>query len=566
MTDASTTPSTDPRPDSSVSKYKEDDTTLSHDDLVYASAELSFSDDEDWVLSLLSSQLPEKIKQSTQKKAEKKPEKKPENNVPPRILEDEDEIHIPAIFLTQGAKNTRLLRQGEEIKRQMTEDEKRMKAQAEELARLRNKVLSELNDNGTQFVYSLKNDAELVEKYVQKYYFKDQTAMTQRHFFYFSNITNVKIESPVNETLSLLFTEMVSLLDARNHANLLQILERNGITIDTLVNYALVNIKNETVLDLVESFVYYVSTEHKETSGGVSSTNSQAGLTIDKYMEGLGAYQGSDLPLKLVHYNNSPRLTILRLCIVFHYKLMSKEEIELAITHFLLSISDFILNKREKSLLLERFVRPVFERLVSTCGDIDEVSLLIEDLLDLLKTHIYGEETQVLLKDHEIQFNILSALWTVFHKHKGDAGKVVTGLVLDYLKFTNNDDVSYSVLKMANVITKIGETKVTSSNTSNIYKNAFRAQLTTSMLTNLINDQQVKHKQDYFLLRQQLLDCKDHLQESIGKILFMKMDDVPLKASLSVALSETYHIIDHLSTVLDKNVVFLKRDLFYETN
>lgn len=527
-----------------TSENKED-TVQSQDDLVYASAELSFSDVDDWFLKL-----------SNQNRTDKTASTKEQT---PSTPKEDDEIAIPAIFLTQGAKNFKLLRQSEEINRQMTEDELRMKAQATELSNLQSKFLAELNDNGSRFTYTLKNNGELVEKYVQKYYSKNHTLTTHRHFFYFREV-EVSLETSDKDVLRLLTTVLSSALSETNRAYLGDVLSRNGVDITDFVHYALVHVHEEGILRSIAQFLVDCPDRMQETGG----------LSISSYMERLGAIQTLKLPLKLVHYNNQPRLLILRLSIVFFYKLRSPSQSELhdIVKEFMLAMSDFILNSKEKSLLLGEFVRPVFEMLVSKFPNAEGVITAVENVLSGISTHIYGEDEEIVLKNEEIRFNILNSLWVCFSKDQGDAGQVVIQLSLNYLKFSGPNP-SLSVPNLTDIIQRIGEAKVTGAGlqliTNTLYKNMFRAQIVTSLLVNLMYETGPKQKKHYLNLRLVLLDCKDHLQESIGRLLYMKTEDVPLKPTLSMALSETYHTFEHFSVVLDKNMAFIKIDLFYES-
>lgn len=542
-----------------------DDTTNDY----IGNSDLSMSDDE-WVLSLIAS-LPKRDTshpQSDQDKKEKKEEVKP----PAPLYLDDDDIVIPAVFTTQGATNSRLLKQSEEIDRQLTDEDARMKAQAEELAKLRANILDELNDNGALFRYSMKNDAELVEKYVLKVYAKDHTLVTHRHFFYFDDISEVD-DTTGDETLDILFSDMAKQWDVSNHGRMQQTLEENNIAMQDIANHICRKVYDENLLELVEAFVVHVSTQQptkvlsKSTARSKSTAVSKSTETegIELYISLLGARLELHHLLRLVHYNNDARVLILKLCIAFHVSLMAPNENDLPalVSHLLLSVSDFILNKREKSFLLERFVRPVFQRLISVCNDNDKFRQLIIDLLGRLHVNIYNEEEASLLKEHEIHYNIVNNLWMAFCQDTGKGRQLAELLMLHYLQFGESGGVEFSVVDLARVITKIGNTKVSPPKPSTIYKNIYRAHITTALLTDLVYSQKEKNKQDYFSLRQCLLDCKDHIQESIGRLLYMSMDEIPDKVLFSMAVSETYHVIDHFTSVLDKNIIFLKRDFFY---
>lgn len=543
-------PSTLPQDENTTIDYIED-------------SDLSMSDNE-WVLSLIAS-LPKRDPSNPSSEPKKKEQKEEAKPSAPLYLDD-DELVIPAVFTTQGATNSLLLKQSEEIDRQLTADDARMKAQAEELAKLRASILGELNDNGALFRYSMKNDAELVEKYVLKVYAQDHTLVTRRHFFYFNDVSEFD-GKPGDETIDLLFSDMAIQWDVANHGRMLQILEENNISMRDIASHICRKVYDENLLELVEAFVVHVSTQKPKKNQNPSRALSKSTETggIEHYLSLLGARLQLRHLLRLVHYNNDARVLILKLCIAFHVNLIAPSENDLAplVGHLLLSMSDFILNKREKSFLLERFVRPVFYRIISVCNNIDKVIQLVNDLLSGLHVHIYNEEEDSLLKEHEIHYNIVNNLWMAFCQDTGKGRQLAELLMLDYLQFGESGRVAFSVADLAHVITKIGKTKVSPPKPSTIYKNIYRAHITTALLTDLVYSQKEKNKQDYFSLRQCLLDCKDHIQESIGRLLYMSMDEIPDKVLLSMAVGETYHVIDHFTNVLDKNIIFLKRDFFY---
>lgn len=476
-----------------------------------------------------------------------------------RLLEEDDEIEIPAIFLTQGAKNSKLLKQNDEIQKQILEDEKRMRDQADELVKVRGRFLKEFNDNGSQYTYSLKHDSELIEKHVQKYYTKDQTLETNRHFFYFSDVEKVEMGVPENEKLAQL-VKMTPLFDSKCHSRLLGILSSNEIKMGEFVNYVLEKVPDESTLEMVAGFM------EKIEDSGVKLVQDSDDYSLPKYLQILGAKTEPNYSLKLVHYNNNVRVLIYRLCIVFHYILMGDCDMQEVIMQFLLSISDFILNKREKLLLLQKFVFPVFSKIVEK-SDPEKLIEVVQTLLALMKVHLYGETEENYWKQQEIAYNALSTLWATFCKKKISAKEekknvkvIVQLLLLNYCSF--NNPILLTIPDLSEIISRIGTTKYTHQDT---YKNLFRAKIAVSLLTNLLYDGKPKIKDDWFHLKQSLLDCKDQLQESIGRILFTKSEELPNKVLLCSILSDTYHTLDQFSMIFEKNLVFLKRDFFYES-
>lgn len=511
--------------------------------------------------------LPSTPKQDKQSKIkilaiQKSPEEPQDKVSLKRLLEEDDEIEIPAIFLTQGAKNSKLLKQNDEIQKQILEDETKMKNQADELVKVRRKFLREFNDNGSQFTYSLKHDSELVEKHVQKYYTKDQTLKTHRHFFYFSDAEKLAMKVPENEKLALL-VKMTPCFDPKCHSRLLEILSSNEIRLGEFVNYVLTKVRDESTLELVADFMEKIEILSEKPVQGSSD------CSLAEYLQILGARTEPDYSLKLVHYNNNVRVLIYRLCIVFHHKLTGDCDMQEVTTQFLLSISDFILNKREKLLLEQKFIWPVFSKIVEK-SDPEKTIEFVQILLSLMKVHLYGETEENYWKQQEIAYNALSLLWAIFCKRENEVKeeksvkegkevkKIVQLLLLNYCSFDGS--ILLTVPDLSEVISRIGTTKYTHQDT---YKNLFRVKIAVTLLTHLLYDGKPKIKDDWFQLKQSLLDCKDQLQESIGRILFTKSEELPNKVLLCSILSDTYHTLDQLSTILDKNLVFLERDFFY---
>lgn len=476
----------------------------------------------------------------------------------------EGELEIPAIFLTQGAKNSRLLRQSKEIAKQLTEDELRRKANEEELKELETKLMAELNDNGLVHLYQSTQE---IESYVHRYYAKDQTLNAQRHYYYLNEVFKVDMAVDL-PYLRLLFGNIFE-FTSRNHPHLVVSLAENGIDISTFVGYALANVDSIRHLEAVEAFTRYATSE-------VDDASSSSLGSLSHVLTKVGARE--DVSLKLVHYNNYPKLLILRLSMVFHLFIhfsMSTEFFLEMLQQFILASSDFLLNKREKTYLLERFVKPVFQRMIqkrllslpaSAPDDARDVVVIeISQVLASINTCTYGEAAgEWRSKDYELRYNFLHNLHFAFpHKH------TQINEVIELLSMAFIDCETPSVQTLTTVINRIGKTDIEEKTQANkVFHNVYKARIVSIFLMDLLYGSSLQQlqaqKKEFLILRKGLETCKDHLQHAIGRILYMRAENVGCKMEISTALSKTYHVLDHLNTALDRNMVFIRNDIFYE--
>lgn len=535
------------------------------------SSGMDSSGDETWILDVIALNAPKK-KGRGEKLSEKPP--KAVNPPPSRI---EETVDIPAVFLTQGAKNSRLLRQSEEIKRQLEEELAKTKAQMERLGHLKLKIVTELNDNGSAFTYC-KNDP-IVENYVQRHLARDHTLYSQRHFYFFNDVS---VNLVVEDYLEYVFGN-ISEFNPHNYPALLQSLERHHINMESLVNYALGE-QNVRVLDAAESFIRHV-TELQTDPAQTEPAQTEPAALFAENMEKIGARSVSVVPLKLVHFSSNLELLVLRLSVIFHYHLSSNIDTDRyfnMLRYFVMSLSDFSLNKYNRKQMLQRFVRPVLSKIIklrqlsfseSKISDIRDVMVIeINQVLQNLRTNIYGEpELKWKQKDYELHYNFLRNLQAACQEDEELTG-VITSLQMSFLQDSISGTLVPTIPELKLVTARIGKTDIENANVSlqanKIFKNIYKAHIVLHFLMGFLYSQsmvelQVK-KSEFSNFHQELQITIDGLQQAIGRLLFMRHDDVECKTELSTALSETYHILDRLNTVLDKNSVFIRKDIFYE--
>ncbi|KAL6021882.1 hypothetical protein ACNR90_003209, partial [Candidozyma auris] len=84
-------------------------------------------------------------------------------STPKPLLDSDDEILIPTVFLTQGAKNANLLQKANTISKHIEEEREKARQQREEIDGLKREILAEINDNGSTMQYTSKSAHAFVE-------------------------------------------------------------------------------------------------------------------------------------------------------------------------------------------------------------------------------------------------------------------------------------------------------------------------------------------------------------------------------------------------------------------
>lgn len=538
-----------------------------------------------------------------------------------------DDIVIPAVFLTQGAKNSRLLKQSAEIARQLEAEKQRAAAERASLYKKRQAILTELNDNGSGFTYSLKTDLDLVDSYVESAYANHHSVYLARHFYCFRD---QQMSSEHEPALDFLFR----MGDLRA---LPQTLALHSISILRLVRYAVNNIQNETHLDLVTANVEKEMMKQLEgkSNAGIEEADErkteerktevehngeeekEPTWSLEDAMAQLGANMSTNLTLKYVHYYRSTSALIFKVAMVLLY-FSVHTNLSLSIRAFIVSVLDFAFNKEERRTLVARVVGPVFRALVARArllGMLDEsICANVCSELALIRCYVYGEKKRVMQKECELQYAFLDNLVA-----SGAEAKVALLLVSAFLAQSNGlgllteeppnselrdinnknaqttmeehklSETSVSLLPqcspvetadvlastipvalLTRTLTSIERTKVQPHLSGQIFANLYRAQLCAALVVRLLHSAlalefQLHPKHQWRALHRQVLATKDSLQQAVGAVLYMPIEETPDKVTLSKALGETYNALDQMSMVLDKNAVFFRADLFYDS-
>lgn len=493
-----------------------------------------------------------------------------------------DEIVIPTIFLTQGARNSRLLKQGEEIARQLGEDEARAARERDRLDRERRAVLAELNTNGLDFVYSMKTDAALVDSYVEKAFAGHDSVRAARHFYFFRDVK----PSPcgVVRELEVFFAR------AGGRAALAQLLVQRQISPTQLVRHVVAQVYDDATLDMVADVV-------GEAVGGeghreVEEPNQASDWTLPRALGALGAelHTGENtgainLTLKYVHYNTATGALVRRLEIVLVYfaRRVTASTLASFVTAFILGALDFALNKYERAVL----VRAMGRVLCALAARARAIGLSPPELLAPFRSffaraecRLFGDSAVVPQKNHELHYNFLRnmvasraekplvhLLATEFLGAAADVAQA-NGLPHSPPPGVAAPEL-ISVPVLARVAADIARPDLARA-PARIFSGLYRAQLAAFLVPALLADALAPglvapEKAAWRALHTKVLEAKDNLQQAVGTLLYMAIEDTPDKVALSKALGETYSAFDHLSVVLDKNLAYFRTDLFYDS-
>lgn len=406
-----------------------------------------------------------------------------------------DDIVIPAIFLTEGKKNTRILRQNERIESGFRHELQQRDAHVRHMHALQQALLAELNDNGAGAVFTAGPDVDRLLKRVSA---QDSRMVTERHFYYFD-------EAGAGEGAAAIadLAHLVQFPQA-----LAKALQSRGMGICTFAEQAL-GWDSVPLLEKVARFVW---------------SQPPQGASLDQLMARIGARDSTSV--KLVHYNNNARLTIIRASIVFA---LCRGAASLCRQLVLCSL-DFILNKRERLYLVEWVVNPVVDYLLPETEPIQRA------LDGLVLTH---NGTPLLRKKLEAHYNFLCNA-----AHPG----------LDPLRyqFLYNHS-AFSIERLLDAIESIG---CASMDLDTVFHNHYRAHLAARIVTRHFYQ---AHK-ECAKLQVALHRAKDKLQSTLGH--FANETSIRDKSELASVCSETYHVLNNAAAVLDKNVVFFQRSFY----
>lgn len=476
-----------------------------------------------------------------------KPVKRPS---PKPIVEkpEDDEISIPAIFLTQGAKNTSLLKKAKEISKHIEEEKEKTERQQEELEQIRKEALAELNENGLALNYTYKTGHSLIEAYVQSHYAHHYSLKTHRHFFFFGDCYCPKLGG-VSDEKARVIENLAFCLDEGLFPAYSRSLKTLGVSSMDIAVHFIDACVDETVLEGVFRFLQ----QYDERSGGLH------------LMEGVSGTKASyEVPLKLQHFNNTVRLSLLRAALLFE-ACDASNHTESYLLNFVLASSDFYANKRERNSLIEFIIKPVYRRVVLL-----DLGLQLWDTLMKLQLNFFNKKPDSSKQKHyELTFNLLNNLQTAFRHEEGEAIDTLylffRGFLQDQQTLPTKSSSDKITIEEISEVLNDSLPNLSSSDhaaqANTIYSYVYKTRICTKLLTELLYSD--INKKPFLNLHIQLQTLKDRLQQDMSHWLFLS-NDFPYKTDVSAALSDAYHTLDHFSTVLSKNILLIQKDIFYE--
>lgn len=482
----------------------------------------------------------------------------------------QDHIDIPSIFLVEGEKNRKLLQQNEEIQNRIVEDRRRAQEKKETVQRLQQTVLDELNDNGSDYLFTLRNDRVIIEKYIEQIQGNDPYLVLDRHFFYFRNCPKVTTSCSMSSTSfpidpsPLLRSLLLLVQDSLQHCR--NVLEEQNLDVQVLVSNVLKYATDPLVFRLAERFL--AETHGNETNADHSKDEEH----FLQLMDGIGACDVRQLVLKLIQFNNNVDILIDRLSLVFQYSIRNLEvNFDVLLREFILSSSDYHLNKRFKSKLVETFMAPVFCSLVDKYGkpfsdDLEtdlkysQYSSTIHNVLVQLKTRRYDESEEYAERAWEHHYTFLENLLSRKQLLTKQAQSILNELICLFLQL--EEPLSELLQPLYKILREISlAMKFTG------FKLAIKCMYCFKVVVSTMSDKLIEWdkygKKEFLDFYQLLLDAKNGILKALGS-LQLTIVGIRERHRISAALRELYHDLDYFSVVLDKNIILMRQNEFYE--
>lgn len=482
---------------------------------------------------------------------------------------------IPSVFLVEGEKNRKLLQQDDEIQTRIVEDQQKVLEKKEALKTLRFEILDELNDNGSDFVFTVKNDGQVIENLIERTQNEDPGLEFERHFYYFRNVTRVKIDiCDEDQWYKTLVVNAFQVM--QDPKQIVEALDRRKCSLYAFMSAVLVYAVDPSVLNLAREVLKETfgspallekemkSLEHKE------SWESK----LDVIMSGVGAYSSDNVTLKLVQFNNNVDILVDRLSLVFEYFLKTipnKECQEKLFRRFVLASSDFHLNKQYRSKLIKRFMIPFFCAFIDKTEafhhpKIDEnvyhlTAELMHDGLSLISVRVSRDKAALTRKAWEIHYTFIQNLLLHRNKLPGEKQTVLDHLCCLFLELP--EPLSSLIQQLIPIVNNIGACPFVAG-TETAVKNMFCVKLIVSIVSDRLNQWHNYIKKQLYNLHERLLVAKVSIQRSIASPGMATLNNHERQRT-SLALSEAYHDLDYLSVVLDKNFVLMRANDFYDS-
>lgn len=512
-----------------------------------------------------------------------------------------EDIGIPAIFLVEGERNRKLLKQNDEIQNRILDDHQKIQDRKEQFRQLQLKVLAELNENGSQYLYTMRNDRQFIETVMERIRTGDPTLRSDRHFYYFGNVARVHfdlgpnvgpgvVESLLMGSNACLVESLRMGLPIQSDKQFTGLLQSRNIDLIQLAKAALVYSEDHTRLDLLSSKVDLLSTHVDHRSSGLSDESTEKKnssfvprLTLKDFTEiknclmtGIGCNNAHILDLRLVYFNNHVLQLVSRLRLIFLVlvKLVTTEESLLELIDcFIRSCSDFFLNTRCKRKLIDTFMVPIFSSITSLFGivsrlDSDDRSSMsaskiaetFHELLMKLEVSVYNEEDSVPQKAWEQHYTFLVNIM-------GERSNLdpFSRECFDHLlyKFLGIEKPTLCTLQPMSKLMEEMSMQNLCSNLDLVTKNAYQIKVIVVIVVPMLNTWNHFVNTDLYLFQEQMLKLRGLIQQTIGSMQLSRVEAAE-RRQMSVFLSESYHDLEYLGIVFDKNLLLMRQNEFYQ--
>lgn len=471
-------------------------------------------------------------------------------------------LNIPSIFLVEGEKNRKLLQQNEEIQTRIVEDQQRAEEKRQNYKRLRLSVLEELNDNGSNYLFTIKNDSELIEKYVEMKQISDPALQAERQFYFFRNVSQVLFETSSTDPWLLSFLHRFSPL-TYNTLRFSEKMKQKNLSVKEIVLTTLESSYDPSVLSFMRRYIEQLPLENEDSS---TFTEEEYKKLFTVMMKGIGADCKSDhLIAKLILFNNNVEILVHRLRLIYLFCLKWRKSEKLSkmfLKYFVLSCSDFHLNKRCKSSLVEVFMIPTFSALIDLFPDLSTqtIAQLIHQELSGLKIRAFSDTNDSKERAWELHFTFLDNLLTERERLDGKPKLVVDILVCLFLEIEVPPPVLIDCLSNALANFPISKS---SSDLELATKGMYLIKLITIISARLLYDWSKSERPGFYNFQKKIFSAKNSFQQAIGSQELVLVQ-VTKRQELTSTLSECYHDLDYLLAVLDKSILLMREDEFYE--
>lgn len=479
------------------------------------------------------------------------------------------DIEIPEVFRVQGEKNRRLLRQNDEIQRQLEAETCKELARVNQVLALQRDFLLELNDNGVGYEYSMGHDRPYVQDLVDMHLRQDPELTTRRHFYYFSppKRPDLRADAEMLEYLAEGGFENGTVAEsgvaetgfAKNG------IAEAGVAENGDAKTGEADCGKVCAVDMVDAALASSHLPHLAKVHAALLKNHPRDqllhMPLSQYMEALGGCDPARCRLKLAHFNDSLPQLVFKAAVVMLAELSrcsSPREYGEVARHLYLASSDFLLNKHQRERLCAVLVGPVLERYVlgmgSQCSTLD-MAQQFHTMVQAVELVTWGPEAVpcARFKEAEMYHNFLQ---NAMRSSLGAAAREFVEAVS--CLFMGIGGPRMTLQGLVTQIDQICTPDLAAPDT--IHKGVFQMQLAAAYVQRLVYGG-VGHDDGGVLeCRAALLESKDNLQGVVGNFSYVQSDQ---KVQISRSLSKAYHILDSITRVLDKMALFLGTDHFY---